>query len=163
MDFNLEPWGESSSRGEEVTTLVVVPCSKSKVWGKYPHLGSVRACVAYCGPLFRLHRQYAEREGDRWVILSAKYGFLDPSDLIERYDVSFNHPGSGVVESVLIRQAKGMDLTRFERIIGLGGKRYRDRVREVFGEKTEFPFAGLSLLQLMRKLSPPKQQKGFLK
>jgi len=37
-----------------------------------------------------VNREYAEHFGDRWVILSAKYGFLNPEDTIEgTYNVTF--------------------------------------------------------------------------
>ncbi|MFD1732154.1 DUF6884 domain-containing protein [Deinococcus malanensis] len=62
--------------------LVIVPCGASKIWAKQPDAGAVQAQDAYTGPPFVLHRQYAERFGDQWVILSAKYGFLQPKQLL---------------------------------------------------------------------------------
>lgn len=42
----------------------------------------------YTGELFKLQRQYAELAGHRWWILSAKYGVLEPNEIIEPYDVT---------------------------------------------------------------------------
>jgi hypothetical protein len=55
--------------------LVIVPCGRSKIWDREPDRGSVAAAEAYTGTPFRLNRQYAERFGDAWVVLSAKDGF----------------------------------------------------------------------------------------
>jgi hypothetical protein len=39
---------------------------------------------------FTVNRQYAEASGGDWVILSAKYGFLRPTDVIPGpYEVTF--------------------------------------------------------------------------
>ncbi|GGM16688.1 DUF6884 domain-containing protein [Deinococcus aerophilus] len=71
-------------------TLVIVPCGASKIWARQPDLGAVMAKDAYTGPPFVLHRQYAERFGDAWMILSAKYGFLAPDDFLPGpYEVTF--------------------------------------------------------------------------
>lgn len=63
-------------------TLVIMPCGASKISAEQPDVGAVRARDAYTGPPFVLQRQYAERFGDQWAILSAKYGFLPPRHLL---------------------------------------------------------------------------------
>jgi hypothetical protein len=71
-------------------TLVIVPCGQSKIWDRYPNAGPVAARNAYTGPLFRVNREYAEKFGDRWVVLSAKYGFISPDFVIPGpYEVTF--------------------------------------------------------------------------
>src|SRR4051794_13170880 len=40
----------------------------------------------YQGALFKKASAYCERTYDRWFILSAKYGLLDPDRVIEPYD-----------------------------------------------------------------------------
>lgn len=48
------------------------------------------ACAAkdlYTGPLFRTARTYAEKNCDGWLILSAKYGLLEPDRIIEPYEL----------------------------------------------------------------------------
>jgi hypothetical protein len=58
--------------------------------------------------LFRGRRAYVERISDRWFILSALYGLVDPDDLIEPYDVALKTAstaerrawGRGVLESL---------------------------------------------------------------
>jgi hypothetical protein len=58
--------------------LVIVPCGQRKVWDDDPQQGKVPAREAYTGAPFKVNRPYAERRGDRRVILSAKYGFIPP-------------------------------------------------------------------------------------
>lgn len=77
------------------SVLVVIPCGRSKVWDRHPDSGPVPAAEAYTGAPFALNRRYAERFGNAWVILSAKYGFVAPTFLIiGPYEVSFKHPAS---------------------------------------------------------------------
>jgi hypothetical protein len=40
----------------------------------------------YTSPLFRRARRYAEQVADRWFILSAKHGLLNPSKVIAAYE-----------------------------------------------------------------------------
>jgi len=47
-----------------------------------------RAEDLYTSPLFRGRRAYVDRTCQRWFILSAKHGLLEPDDLIEPYDVT---------------------------------------------------------------------------
>ena len=43
----------------------------------------------YTGPLFLAARAYVEVRCERWGILSAKHGFLDPDEVVEPYDQAF--------------------------------------------------------------------------
>lgn len=57
--------------GVTVSTLVVVPCGKRKIWDKYPSAGPTKAEDVYIGAPFKVNREYAEKYGSRWVVLSA--------------------------------------------------------------------------------------------
>jgi len=60
--------------------VYLVACAKTK---------QTRASSAqdmYISPLFTKARHLARLRADRWYILSAKYGLLDPSRLIEPYE-----------------------------------------------------------------------------
>lgn len=53
-----------------------------------------RPCLArdmYTSPLFKLSRNIVERHTSRWFILSAKYGLLDPNDIIEPYEMTLKN------------------------------------------------------------------------
>jgi hypothetical protein len=133
--------------------LAVVPCGKAKVWDRHPGLGATPARDAYTGALFRVHRAYAERFADRWVILSAKYGFMDPDWPVPgTYDVTFNNRRTNPVgPDTLRRQISELGLGQFSTVIGLGGAAYRAIVAMAFeptSARLIFPFAGLNLFQL---------------
>ena len=63
-------------------TIVLVGCGKEKL--QRP----AKAKELYTGPLFRKARAYAEKHGDLWRILSAKYGLVDPETVIAPYDAT---------------------------------------------------------------------------
>jgi hypothetical protein len=49
-----------------------------------------QACAArelYVSPLFRGRQRYAEASGRPWLILSALHGLVEPSDVLEPYDL----------------------------------------------------------------------------
>jgi hypothetical protein len=137
--------------------LVVVPCGKSKIWKHHPEAGPVLAALAYVGPLFKVNREFAERHGDRWVILSAKYGFIDPDFVIPKnYDVTFKNPATGPIDVARLKEQvkeKGLDI--YTQVIALGGREYVSRVKAAFvGTKAEIlaPTEGLSIGKMMQKM-----------
>lgn len=73
-------------------TLCIVPCGKKKIWEKNPKAGPTKAKNVYIGPFAKKCREYAEKFYPySWCILSAKYGFLFPNDVVlGPYNVSFN-------------------------------------------------------------------------
>lgn len=101
------------------------------------------------GVPFRVNRAYAEVVGDASVILSAKYGFLAPDDLLEgQYEVTFKRKKTNpVAVETLRRQVEERGLASFDLVIGLGGAEYRAALTEAFRDHAEvaFPFAGLAL------------------
>lgn len=120
------------------------------MWDQNPGAGPTPAGKAYTGTPFKINRDYAKRFGDSWVILSAKYGFLRPSDLIPGpYNVTFKQRASQPIAATeLRRQVRARRLARFERVIALGGRDYRARVADAFadtGVALASPFAGMSL------------------
>ena len=63
-----------------MTRIGLVGCVKKKLDRPVP------AKDLYVSPLFLGRRQYVERYCDRWFILSAKHGVLDPDAVIDPYD-----------------------------------------------------------------------------
>lgn len=80
---------------------------------------------AYTGAPFTVNREYAEASGGEWVILSAKYGFLRPTDLIPgTYEVTFKSPSTGPISIDALReQVRQMGLDRYAEVVGLGVER----------------------------------------
>jgi cytoplasmic iron level regulating protein YaaA (DUF328/UPF0246 family) len=135
-------------------TLVIIPCGRSKIWLKQPNLGPTPAQEAYIGAPFKVNREYAEKIGDRWIILSAKYGLIEPTTLIEQYEVTFKRKTTNPVSVITIRrQLVDLGLFEFDHVIVLGGKEYRKIVEEAFADtaaELTFPFSGLPLGKAMR-------------
>lgn len=140
-------------------SLVIVPCGKAKIWDRNLDIGPTCAANAYIGTPFHLNVAYATMYGDRWMILSAKYGFIPPDFVIPGpYDVSFNRKSSNPVPvEVLRQQVDQFGLHTLRTVIGLGGKAYRAATAAAFAGtqvKLQFPFEGLALgrtLQAIRR------------
>jgi cytoplasmic iron level regulating protein YaaA (DUF328/UPF0246 family) len=136
------------------TRLVIVPCGRAKVWDKHPDAGPTAAADAYSGAPFTVNRNYAERAGGDWVILSAKYGFLRPVDLIPGpYEVTFKRRATNPIEFGALRdQVTRLGLCHYAEVIGLGGKEYRAAVEAAFAWTSvalDFPFSGLPIGKAM--------------
>jgi hypothetical protein len=132
------------------TKLVVAPCGRQKIWDQNPSQGPTPAKDAYTSPLFRRFSAYAENYGDAWIILSAKYGFIEPEFLIPKsYNVTFNDPSTNPVTVEQLRsQVQQLGLDQFGEIVGLGGASYRGIIETVFGPTgaaLSFPFTRLPI------------------
>jgi len=136
-------------------TLVIISCGKRKIWDENPNHGPCQAKNAYTGPLFKLAKQYAEKYADKWLILSAKYGFIPPNFTIpENYNVTFKNPKTNPITlTQLKKQAQQMKLHQYDEIIVIGGKHYIEICKQIFPpNKLKTPFAGLPLGKMMQKI-----------
>jgi len=127
--------------------LVVVPCGQRKIWDKDPNRGPTPARDAYIGAPFKVNKKYAAHFAERWVILSAKHGFMSPDFIIPGpYNVTFKDKSTNPISvSSLRSQIQAQKLGRFETVIGLGGKEYRGIIEQAFvGSNVRIclPFAG---------------------
>jgi len=140
--------------GRRPSLLVIVPCGRAKIWAKRPDAGPMAAADAYTGAPFTVNRQYAEASGGDWVILSAKYGVLRPTDLIPGpYEVTFKRRATNPIGVEALReQVRQAGLDRYDEVVGLGGKEYRAAIEATF-ERTaaalRFPFSGMPIGKAM--------------
>jgi hypothetical protein len=111
--------------------LVIISCGRAKIWDKQPNLGAVQAKDAYSSPIFKAGRRYAEHFAEKWVILSAKYGFLEADQLIESYNLSFYEPDA-VQKDTLQRQVPALGLDKFRTIGVVGSEIYWRNARGAF-------------------------------
>lgn len=137
-----------------MSTLVVIPCGKVKIWNSRPDAGPTEAADVYRGAPFIVNRRYAEAFGDEWMILSAKYGFIAPTFVIEGpYEVTFTRPNTKPISLAELRQqVSDLNLARYSDVVGLGGVEYRQILSEAFapsGVRLRFPFAGLMVGETM--------------
>jgi len=132
-----------------IATLVVISCGKAKLWDRALGAGPHPAKDAYTGSLFRLCRRYAEaRAPGAWAILSAKYGFLHPDDLITQYNTRFGRDADAIGVEDLRRQW----LERFptvRTVVSLASNAYDQRLIKALpgGVVLERPLRGKNLFQ----------------
>jgi len=122
---------------------------------------SIEAKDLYLSDLFEKSRLFAETYGDKWFILSAKHGLLDPNQVISPYDVTLKNMSrgerkawaAGVIESL------EKQVTKNQPIIILAGEYYRDDIEPILNKKhydVSVPLVGLPIgkqLQILGRLS----------
>lgn len=127
-------------------TLVVISCGAKKIWREFPEAGPTRARDAYTGQFFRKNRKYAETFGDRWAILSAKYGLVDPDFPIPGdYDVKFNHRNATITTKDIREQIIKQRLNCVSQVVVLGGHEYGEAISEALSG------LGVSVLRPLEK------------
>jgi hypothetical protein len=106
----------------------------------------------YISPWFRMAAEYARRNSDRWFILSALHGMIEPRHFIAPYDATLN--GAKVDERFdwslnVIDQMGAWDL-KGELAVVLAGENYRrflmDELHRRF-RKVVVPMKGLMMGQ----------------
>lgn len=121
--------------------LHIISCSKDKTWDD-PTVRArfVAAEQAYLGPEITAWLSDPRVHTSRWLILSARYGFISPDQPIENYDVTFDDEATGPVTlETLARQvrcqqrwADQVPLRQFRRIVVHGTSTYVEAVRAAF-------------------------------
>ena len=140
--------GAAPLRHEFDVTLVIFVRKKRSAAGDCPATRQGKRRL-HRAP-FKMNRTYAEAFAARWVILSAKYGFISPDALIPGpYNVTFKKCTTNPVGVArLIEQIKELRLNEVPKIIGLGGKEYRAMIESAFASFPcclSFPFSGLPI------------------
>ena len=129
---------------DNVPDLHVIPCTCHKVWDDAGAKPYVPAQEAYTGTGMDRWSADSRRNTVRWMILSAKYGLIEPEHPIGKYDVTFKDPRTGPIsQETLTAQAlyqrrwgDSVPLSCFKRIhVVCGGgesKDYCGRIRVAF-------------------------------
>jgi len=133
--------------------LCVISCGKKKIWDVNPQAGPTKAKEVYVGPFTKICIQYAEKfYPNNYVILSAKYGFLFPEELVpENYNVTFKNLKTNPISiEELTKQAQEKELIKYDEIVVIGSSQYVDIVKKVFaGQKIFTPLQGLGRIGVM--------------
>jgi cytoplasmic iron level regulating protein YaaA (DUF328/UPF0246 family) len=119
-------------------TLCIISCGKTKIWNKNPKAGPTKAESAYIGNFFNKCREYATKFYSKsWCILSAKYGFVFPDELIPGpYEATFkNRKTNQITLKELSDQIIEKGLNEYQQIVIIAGKAYADIARAVFPSK----------------------------
>lgn len=134
--------------------VYLVACSAGKI-----EADLVPARDLYNSQLFTLARRYVEKSGDPWFILSAKFGLLEPAQLVAPYDESLNDKraseradwGCMVEAQISKRLLCGVEL------VMLAGRAYRDPLKhrlEAQGHIVTAPMMGMAIgkqLQFLKR------------
>jgi len=125
--------------------LLIIPCSKAKIWDKNPTIKNVKAKDAYISTYFKLCKRIAEITNARWLIFSAKYGLIPPEFVIpNNYDVSFNKNCAETVSFFTIyQQMVKYEVYNFNKIYSFCGKKYNkilENTLKMFKKALIIPF-----------------------
>lgn len=144
--------------------ICIVPCGKEKIWKKYPDVGPTPAKDVYTGTFAKKCQEYARKFYDEaYLILSAKYGFLSPNDIVPGdYNVTFTKPSTHPITiPELIQIAQDKQLLQFECFVIIAGRIYSEIARQVFFKKIiETPLAGCRDMFEMIKLMQQAIKEG---
>ena len=167
----------------KVHDLVIVSCGGNKIRGEEGVLAPpIPAKDVYTSTYFKWNRQYAEKFGRHWCILSAHYGFMAPDWLMPRlYNASWSKSairkmkkeGKKINPSMRcedIRQQASLGhpikfLPAME-IVVLGGKEYTQRVKfavdSIKGMQLLNPLDGLGIgLQIQAVKNAVERNRPF--
>jgi hypothetical protein len=124
----------------------------------------------YVSPLFQGARMFAKSRFDRWYILSAKYGLLEPSEIIKPYEKTLKTMSGGdrkrwasKTSRQLLRRLQPGDAVTF-----LAGEKYREfLVPELIsrGYEVTVPLEGMSIgyqLQWYKKFKSEQKRLDHL-
>lgn len=142
--------------------LVIIGCGKSKIWDKHHDAGPQKAEDVYTSAYATVKREYAQSQGCDWMILSAKYGFIRPEFVIPGpYDVTFDDPSTNPISvSELKRQMDEQDLSQYDEVAVIGGRKYIERTRDAFAGdsvRIDAPFEDYSMGRQMHMMRQEMQ------
>ncbi len=134
--------------------LYIVACSATKA--RTLSSAPMPARDAYTGQAFRMCRFHLERLRLKWCILSAHYGFIWPSTLIESYDVKM----TPVTPSTCWDNCFGAITNRqYARLITephitvLGSRLYSDAASVLLQRPALAPLAGLTIGHMLSAIN----------
>lgn len=125
-------------------TICLISCVKTK------QNKTVAAKDLYTSALFTKNASYAATIADKWFILSAKYGLLDPEDVIDTYNETLSKASVSVkkVWSHNVYLKLLPHLNPGDSIIFLAGENYREYLIPLLGNfpvNVQVPMKGLSI------------------
>lgn len=122
--------------------VILVSCVKSK------RTLSAEAQDLYTSDLFVSMRNYAERNSDEWLILSAEHGVLSPREVIAPYEKTLNRMSRSdrLIWAEKVQNRISELIPMDASIVILAGERYREHLVPFLrarGNLVEIPMAGL--------------------
>jgi cytoplasmic iron level regulating protein YaaA (DUF328/UPF0246 family) len=125
-------------------TIALVACVSKK------NLNPMQARDLYISDWFKKASTYAETISDKWFILSAKYGLVDPNSVIAPYNETLNNMpiSKRRTWSLKVMQDLRPQLIAGDKIVILAGQKYREFLVEPLrsvGCQVEIPMEGLRI------------------
>jgi cytoplasmic iron level regulating protein YaaA (DUF328/UPF0246 family) len=132
--------------------IALVSCVKSKQNRPAP------AKDLYTSPLFKSLRRYAEANADRWFILSAEHGLVDPDKVLAPYEKTLNRARKDqrAVWGRRVQERLDEVLPSGAEVIILAGARYREHLVPFLksrGHKVSIPLEGMPFGKQLQYLS----------
>jgi len=118
-------------KGEKV--LVITECTKEKLG--YDSSIKVPAKQMYQGRLFKTVRNYCEKMGFDYLIISAKYGLLHPDDVIEGYEMVLKTKEDVERIRPQVEEKLRPLLERYDKVVVIAGKQYREVLKNLWDER----------------------------
>jgi hypothetical protein len=118
-------------KGEKV--LVITECTKEKLG--YDSSVKVPAKQMYQGRLFKAVRNYCEKMGFDYVIISAKYGLLHPDDVIEGYEMVLKTKEDVERIRPQVEEKLRPILEKYDKVVVIAGKQYREVLKNLWDER----------------------------
>lgn len=117
-----------------MSRIIIIPCGSKKIFDKDPSIQNVKAEDLYIGSYHLKCKEFAKYIAE-YCILSAKYGFLFPDDIIiDNYNVTFNDKKTDPIKvSQLKEQLYKFD--KYNIIECACGKKYHDIIEKAFGRE----------------------------
>jgi len=134
--------------------LFIVPCSARK----HPALksGAMAAQDAYTGQAFRICQRILRQQRRKWCILSAHYGFIWPSTLIEWYEQKMEPVTPGTVWEDCFQHITNRQYARLRTsrpLIVLGSRLYAQAAATLLHQTVFAPVAGLPIGKMLSRLA----------
>ena len=111
----------------------------------------------YQGPLFKAKREYCEKKGIPFYIISAKFGLLRPRQLIEPYDVTLKRftPEHRIKwGKKVVSQLEREGVLRGSKILVLAGKEYCEYINTQYNVVNPLKNLGLfKQVSALRKMT----------
>ena len=121
--------------------VMIIACGSKKKDGKH------RAKDLYTGTFFVVHKKYAERFFDDWLIFSGKYGLIHPDKKIKTYEAIASGPPANIDI-----------LDEYDQIYFLGSKKYHSFLPErTVHLLSDIPLMGYRLHILLKAVKKGKE------
>lgn len=128
----------------------LVACCGQKLEGRHP------AQDLYVSSLFRKSRAWVTTHCSSWYILSAKYGLVIPSQMIETYDVTLNAMPAAERRAWAARVREELEPFAGANFVALAGERY---CAALDGLRVERPLQGMGIGQQLGWLTRQNMRK----